>query len=167
MTALYRSDRQAEALGAYRQARTMLVEELGLEPGRDLRDLEQRILAQDPTLLDGARKPSVELPDDLRATYKSSEPAVSGAIRLPDGQIVRLTPGRNLIGRDAGAEIRLVDSRVSRSHAVIEVANGRAVLRDLGSTNGTSVGGRTAEEHQLEAGDLISVGGVELVYAEG
>src|SRR5436309_8999846 len=43
MLALYRSGRQAEALDAYREARIALVEELGLEPGRDLRELQQAI----------------------------------------------------------------------------------------------------------------------------
>lgn len=51
MTALYRSGRQADALAAYRSAREQLVDALGVEPGPDLRALEARILAQDPTLL--------------------------------------------------------------------------------------------------------------------
>jgi DNA-binding SARP family transcriptional activator len=50
MLALYRSARQAEALEAYRLARTQLMEELGLEPSRELKDLEQAILRQDPVL---------------------------------------------------------------------------------------------------------------------
>jgi DNA-binding SARP family transcriptional activator len=50
MLALYRTGRQAEALEAYQQARSTLVEELGLEPGPALRELESRILRQDPAL---------------------------------------------------------------------------------------------------------------------
>ena len=50
MLALYRSGRQADALDAYRDARSALAEQLGLEPGHDLRDLERRILSQDPSL---------------------------------------------------------------------------------------------------------------------
>ena len=50
MVALYRSGRQAEALGAYQQLRTLLVDELGIDPGADLRELHQQILAQDPAL---------------------------------------------------------------------------------------------------------------------
>ena len=50
MTALYRSGRQAEALAAYQDARRVLVDELGIEPGRGLRELEQAILRQDPAL---------------------------------------------------------------------------------------------------------------------
>jgi predicted ATPase/DNA-binding SARP family transcriptional activator len=48
--ALYRSGRQADALHAYGSARRTLVEELGIEPGADLRDLERRVLQQDPSL---------------------------------------------------------------------------------------------------------------------
>ena len=50
MTALYRSGRQAEALDAYQNARRALVEELGIEPGPALQELERAILRQDPAL---------------------------------------------------------------------------------------------------------------------
>jgi DNA-binding SARP family transcriptional activator len=50
MLALYRTGRQADALAVYRAARERLVEELGVEPGRALRDLESAILRQDPAL---------------------------------------------------------------------------------------------------------------------
>jgi predicted ATPase/DNA-binding SARP family transcriptional activator len=50
MLALYRSGRQAEALEAFRHARRTLVEDLGLEPGRELQQLESAVLAQDPAL---------------------------------------------------------------------------------------------------------------------
>ncbi len=50
MTALYRSGRQAEALGTYKDARRIFVEELGIEPGPALQELERAILRQDPAL---------------------------------------------------------------------------------------------------------------------
>ncbi|MEU2424176.1 BTAD domain-containing putative transcriptional regulator [Streptomyces sp. NPDC007851] len=50
MLALHRSGRQAEALDIYRRGRTLLQDELGLEPGQDLRHLEQAILTDDPVL---------------------------------------------------------------------------------------------------------------------
>ena len=70
MLALYRAGRQADALEAYRSARETLVDELGLEPGPELRELEQAILRQDEGL---SRRP---LP---AATFRSRQHAWSGA----------------------------------------------------------------------------------------
>ncbi|MEA2353448.1 MAG: eukaryotic-like serine/threonine-protein kinase [Thermoleophilaceae bacterium] len=50
MLALYRSGRQAEALDAYQDARAALTAELGIEPSRELRELQERVLNQDPEL---------------------------------------------------------------------------------------------------------------------
>ena len=63
MLCLYRCGRQADALEAYRDARSVLVGELGIEPGRRLRELQQAILAQDPAL-DAA--PALEAPCPAR-----------------------------------------------------------------------------------------------------
>ena len=61
MLALYRSGRQAESLQAYQDGRRLLAEELGLEPGTALQQLEQQILTQDPAL---APPPVVPLPEE-------------------------------------------------------------------------------------------------------
>src|SRR5262249_12968954 len=58
MLALYRSGRQADALAAFRDARRTLVDEVGLEPGAGLRDLERAILRQDPALMAPAADPA-------------------------------------------------------------------------------------------------------------
>src|SRR5436190_12345352 len=50
MLALYRTGRQADALDAYAAARTALVEQLGIEPGPELRELQAAVLAHDPAL---------------------------------------------------------------------------------------------------------------------
>ena len=72
MFALYRCDRQADALQAYQDARRTLVEELGIEPGERLRKLEQAILAQDPA---------------LGAPVRDHGPFVAGPGDLPSGVV--------------------------------------------------------------------------------
>src|SRR5829696_1966767 len=64
MLALYRSGRQADALGAYRRARDELVNAIGVEPGPELRRLHEAILRQDPSL--DLPLPA-ELPPELEA----------------------------------------------------------------------------------------------------
>jgi DNA-binding SARP family transcriptional activator len=61
MLALYRCGRQAEALQTYRDARRTLVEELGIEPGKPLQELEQAILRQDASL-DAAAQTAPDAP---------------------------------------------------------------------------------------------------------
>jgi DNA-binding SARP family transcriptional activator/ABC-type branched-subunit amino acid transport system substrate-binding protein/DNA-binding beta-propeller fold protein YncE len=76
MLALYRSDRQAEALQVYQQGRLALAEELGLEPSRSLQRLERQILEQDPALAAPA-SPAVS-----RARRRVSPLVVLGALVL-------------------------------------------------------------------------------------
>ena len=81
MLALYRSGRQADALEAYRSAREALVEQLGIEPGTELGQLHEAILAHDLAL---------DMPSRGRTGLPRAGPS------LPD-------PPTALIGRDAEA----------------------------------------------------------------
>jgi class 3 adenylate cyclase/tetratricopeptide (TPR) repeat protein len=67
MRGLYASGRQAEALEVYRETRTLLDEELGLEPGVELRELERRMLSHDQELEHAAETTQAVMPTRLEA----------------------------------------------------------------------------------------------------
>jgi pSer/pThr/pTyr-binding forkhead associated (FHA) protein len=68
--------------------------------------------------------------------------------------------GSTVIGRDPGCDIVLDDDRVSRRHARLVGADGAWRLSDLGSTNGTLVSGRPAEDITIEQDAWLSFGGL-------
>ena len=77
MLALYRADRQADALDAYQQARHTLIDELGIEPSESLQRLQQAILQHDPAL---------EAPTGTAATNGAPlapAPAAAAPAKLP------------------------------------------------------------------------------------
>ncbi|ACU53063.1 FHA domain containing protein [Acidimicrobium ferrooxidans DSM 10331] len=87
---------------------------------------------------------------------------------LPDGAPVELGPGSYIIGRQSGADVRIDDNRVSRRHAEVTIAEGTATVTDLGSTNGTFVNGeRVARPTELQAGDVLRLGAVEVRVERG
>ena len=75
--------------------------------------------------------------------------------------------GRLVLGRSADCDVVLTDPQVSRHHAELRYDNGRWVLRDLGSTAGTTHSGRPLERPvELRHGDVIGLGPVHLRYEE-
>jgi DNA-binding winged helix-turn-helix (wHTH) protein len=78
---------------------------------------------------------------------------------------VRLGEGEHILGRDPDAEILIDSPGVSRRHARLTIAAGRAAIEDLGSKNGTFVGDRRVEgTTALGDGDTIRVGSVTLTF---
>ena len=87
---------------------------------------------------------------------------VSGSLR---GASFRLQPGTRRIGREDGVDILIDDRKVSRRHATVELTDGRALLTDTGSTNGTWLNDqRISRVMELRDGDRIRVGNVELRF---
>jgi pSer/pThr/pTyr-binding forkhead associated (FHA) protein len=73
------------------------------------------------------------------------------------GRVVVVAAGAT-IGRD-GCDVLVPDPEVSRMHAVLRVLDGRALIEDLGSTNGTWVNERRASGPvPLDVGDVVRVG---------
>ena len=83
MLGLYRDGRQAEALAAYRRARTILDQELGLPPGPELRALEASILRHDPALAWRTRTPAPPVELASLATDAMSQPASAPSLTVP------------------------------------------------------------------------------------
>jgi Protein of unknown function (DUF3662)/FHA domain len=70
------------------------------------------------------------------------------------------------IGRAPDNAIAVDDRRVSRHHADLVQAEGRWMVHDLGSTNGTAVNGRLVKQSPLRDGDRLSLGGFEVIFQE-
>lgn len=71
---------------------------------------------------------------------------------------VALKHPKTIIGRHTDCQIRIPDVSVSRQHCELSMADGRVVIRDLGSSNGTYVNRRRISSTELAPADLINVG---------
>jgi predicted ATPase/DNA-binding SARP family transcriptional activator len=115
MLALYRCERQADSLQAYQDARRTLVDDLGIEPGERLRELERAILAQDPALATPAvmmhEAPASRLPVPPNRTLGRDEDreAVSELLRRPEVRLVSLIGpggvGKTRLALEVGREL--------------------------------------------------------------
>lgn len=145
MVALYRSNRQAEALQTYQRLRRRLIEEMGIEPGDDLQALEEAILLHDDALL-GHRR-AVTVPPT--ATLPSFSTAIVG--REDEVAAVRATLDRArlvmLVGMGGIGKTRLAVEAARRTEG--ELANG-CIYADLA---------QLVAETQLDAYLVAQAGG--------
>jgi hypothetical protein len=105
------------------------------------------------------------LPAD-RAPHEEQEPVSRPFLILEGQRHIALRDPTVSLGRSLDNDIIVDDARVSRQHAQLQRRYDRYVLFDLGSTGGTAVNGYPVKECVLEAGDVISLAGVELIYGE-
>jgi DNA-binding SARP family transcriptional activator len=144
MLALYRDGRQAEALAAYQRARRILIDELGVEPGQELRRLEHQILTADPALETLSPLPAGSGPGPARAGSGPGDAAAGGGpraagLRPADGTAVpRLLPApvAHFAGRQS--ELKALSRLLDEDGAQ---AQGTVVISAIGGTAGV---GKTA-----------------------
>jgi predicted Zn finger-like uncharacterized protein len=98
----------------------------------------------------------LQLPTDRRFSLAVIQGAATG-------QIFQITKTRTVIGR-SGTDINLEDPESSRQHAALEIVGDIAVLRDLGSTNGTWIELDRIEQHQLSNQQEFRIGSHVLMF---
>ncbi|HOX55365.1 MAG TPA: FHA domain-containing protein [Candidatus Paceibacterota bacterium] len=82
----------------------------------------------------------------------------------PDAREINLKSGTNSLGRGPANDFTLDDPSVSGTHCQIVVEGGKAVIRDLGSTNGTYVNRAPVKEAALQAGQTLHLGSLEILF---
>jgi YVTN family beta-propeller protein len=119
MLALYRSGRQADALETYHIARDRLIDELGLEPGPELKELERAILAQDPSLQAPPRASAV-----ARRVQRGGALIMLGAVALLAACVlvaVRLSASGGDVLRVTPNSVAVIDPGTNRVVAQVSV----------------------------------------------
>lgn len=81
--------------------------------------------------------------------------AIAGPLK---DSIIPLPEGEATLGRDPANAVPVVDPSVSRKHCLLRSEDGRFLIKDLASRNGTVVNGVTVQEHWLRHGDEIAIG---------
>lgn len=164
ITALYLSERHADALEACRRVRAVLAEELGIDPGPALVELERRVLRQEP--LSTVEMKSVERMAAAMTDTVTEVPRTvrSGQLRLPDGRTVPVVHGGFRIGRMTDNDLILDDPKASRYHAQIKLGRAGLLIEDLGSANGVFVNEQAIDSALLADGDSIRIGNTVLAF---
>jgi diguanylate cyclase (GGDEF)-like protein len=102
-------------------------------------------------------------------TSERRRPAVEAPAPLRGTRSIGLAGDRVRLGRDASNDVVLPDPNVSRQHLVVWSTPRGAFLRDLGSQNGTYVGGERVQERVLVDGDRVQIGAAttfKIAYAD-
>jgi predicted component of type VI protein secretion system len=77
-------------------------------------------------------------------------------------RVIELTPGVYRIGRSAGNDIRIEDPSISGTHAQLLVRGSKVAIRDAGSTNGTFINGMPVKQGEIQPGQILRLGWVEM-----
>lgn len=90
---------------------------------------------------------------------------MTGQLQISDGRTVAVRDGLTM-GRVAGCDIVIDDTKASRRHARIVVQGGVVEIEDLGSSNGTLLNGKPVQRRVVRDGDEIRIGATTIVYVE-
>lgn len=101
---------------------------------------------------------------EITADVDDDAGAIAGWVELPDGRRLGVSAEPLTIGRMPDCSIPLADPNVSRHHAEVRREGDRAILFDLGSTNGTKVNGVPVQSRELSDGDVITIGRISLRF---
>jgi adenylate cyclase len=82
----------------------------------------------------------------------------------PEGRQEADLQGHNTLGRHPNNTVQVLDRIVSKEHCHVDFVDGRFVLRDLGSLNGTFVNGERVSERVLNPGDEITLGSTRILF---
>jgi pSer/pThr/pTyr-binding forkhead associated (FHA) protein len=104
--------------------------------------------------------------DDGSATHAGPPLKIEVVVGPDLGKKKKFKGVRMVIGRAAGVDFQLSDQSVSRRHVEIVQSDGGALLRDLGSGNGTKINGGKVSEKVLEHGDEISIGKTKMRFVD-
>jgi SARP family transcriptional regulator, regulator of embCAB operon len=169
ITAYYLTERQYDALDAYRLLKTTLAEDLGIDPGPTLRALHERILRQEPLeVKQVARATAKRAVATLERRTRASQQSAVAVLRDDAGSLYPLRGAATRIGRLPDNHIVLDDATVSRYHAMIVDTGNSFVITDLRSANGVHVAGnRIRGSTALTDGDRIRISDHEFTFEIG
>ena len=168
ITAYYVTERQSDALDAYRRLKTSLADELGIDPGPTINALYERILRQEPLDTKRAAQDTAVAQTKIRGRAAADGDSAVAGLRDSAGQLHQLRATATRIGRDDDNEIVLNDSYVSRHHAAVVDTGSSFVIIDLRSANGVEVQGQPVQTTaNLADGDQIRIGDHEFTFQIG
>jgi SARP family transcriptional regulator, regulator of embCAB operon len=140
ITAYYLTDRQVDALDAYRRLQKTLADDLGIDPGQNLRTLNDKILRQEQLDVRVAAKTTAAgTVTVLDQRTQVTGQGVIAYLHEASGASYPLQSAATRIGRLHDNEIVLDDANVSRHHAVIIDTGSSFIINDLRSSNGVHV----------------------------
>lgn len=102
-----------------------------------------------------ASQPREGAPEEILANHRLSLVVLTGA--SPGDEIV-IREERTIVGRGPAVDFAVADAAMSRQHFALELTGTEVRVRDLGSTNGITLNGKTVEAAELKHGDRVKAG---------